>query len=439
MKKFHNKNIIANIVKGSIAEEIGIEPGDVLHSINGREINDIIDYLYHTADEYLEVEIEKENGEIWILEIEKEYDEDLGIIFSNPILDKANHCRNKCIFCFIDQLPKNMRKSLYFKDDDSRLSFLQGNFVTLTNLSDKDIDRIIEYNISPINVSIHTTNPQLRVKMLNNKTAGNILERLNKLTKNRILINGQIVLCPNINDKDELDRTIEDLYPLYPNLHSLAIVPVGVTKYREKLFPLKPFTKQQSIEVIKQIEKWQSFLKQKINTNFVYLSDEFFITADYDLPEYEEYEGFPQIENGVGLIRKFEFEFLSFLKKLPSNLKVKKDVSVITGTSAKKFIEGLAKKLMNKFKELNITVHAIKNEFFGETITVAGLITGQDIIKQLNGKYLGDRVIIPKSMLKSDEDIFLDDISVKELEKRLKTKVLVSQVNGKDFIKKIIE
>ncbi|RKD27683.1 putative radical SAM enzyme, TIGR03279 family [Caminicella sporogenes DSM 14501] len=439
MNKFHNKNIIANIVKGSIAEEIGIEPGDVLHSINGREINDIIDYLYHTADEYLEVEIEKENGEIWILEIEKEYDEDLGIIFSNPILDKANHCRNKCIFCFIDQLPKNMRKSLYFKDDDSRLSFLQGNFVTLTNLSDKDIDRIIEYNISPINVSIHTTNPQLRVKMLNNKTAGNILERLNKLTKNRILINGQIVLCPNINDKDELDRTIEDLYPLYPNLHSLAIVPVGVTKYREKLFPLKPFTKQQSIEVIKQIEKWQSFLKQKINTNFVYLSDEFFITADYDLPEYEEYEGFPQIENGVGLIRKFEFEFLSFLKKLPSNLKVKKDVSVITGTSAKKFIEGLAKKLMNKFKELNITVHVIKNEFFGETITVAGLITGQDIIKQLNGKYLGDRVIIPKSMLKSDEDIFLDDISVKELEKRLKTKVLVSQVNGKDFIKKIIE
>lgn len=439
MSKFHEKNIISKIKKNSIAEEMGIEVGDVLCSINGKEINDIIDYLYHTADEYLEVEIKKNNGEVWLLEIEKDYDEDLGIIFSNPILDKANHCKNKCIFCFIDQLPKNMRKSLYFKDDDSRLSFLQGNFVTLTNLSDKDIDRIIEYNISPINVSIHTTNPQLRVKMLNNKNAGNILERLKKLTRNRILVNGQVVLCPNINDGVELDKTIKDLYPLYPNLHSLAIVPVGITKYREKLFNITPFDKEKSIKVINQIKKWQTFLKQKINTNFVYLSDEFFINADYELPEYKEYEDFPQLENGVGLIRKFEFEFFSSLNKLPLNLNITKNISVITGTSAKDFIEKLARELMDRYKGLNIKVYAIKNNFFGDTITVSGLITGQDIIKQLKKKDLGDKVIIPKSMLKSDEDIFLDDISVKMLEKELNTKIDISEVNGKDFIKKIIE
>lgn len=439
MSKFYKKNIISKVEKNSIAEELGIEAGDIICSINGHKINDIIDYLYHISDEYLEVEIEKKNGEIWILEIEKDYDEDLGIIFSNPILDKANYCKNKCIFCFIDQLPKNMRSSLYFKDDDSRLSFLQGNFITLTNLSDNDIERIIEYNISPINISIHTTNPELRVKMLNNKNAGNILERLQRLTQNRILVNGQIVLCPSINDGQELDRTIKDLYSLYPNLHSLAIVPVGITKFRKGLYPLNLFNKDMSLQVIRQIKKWQDFLKQKINTNFVYLSDEFFVNAHHELPEYEEYEDFPQLENGVGLMRKFEYEFFESLDRLPNDLFEKQSISVVTGISAKAFLEKLVQKLMDKFLGLVINVHAIKNNFFGETITVSGLITGQDIISQLKNKKLGDKVIIPKNMLKSDENIFLDDLSVKDLERELNIKVLISEVNGKDFIEKILK
>jgi putative radical SAM enzyme (TIGR03279 family) len=436
-KKKYN-NIISNIEQDSIAEEMGIEKGDILVSINGKKILDVLDYLFLISDDYLEVEIEKKDGEVWVLEIDKDYDEDLGIEFENPILDKAKFCKNKCIFCFVDQLPKNMRKSLYFKDDDSRLSFLQGNFVTLTNLSDADIDRIIEYNISPINVSIHTTNPELRVKMLNNKNAGNVLERIKKLTENRIIINGQIVLCPGVNDGIELDRTIEDLYGLYPNICSMAIVPVGVTKFRENLYPMEIFDKEKATKVINQIDNWHRLLKRKIGTNFVHLSDEFYVLAEKALPHYEDYEGFPQIENGVGLIKKMEYEFDQYLKELPDNLEVDKTITIVTGVSASKFIKELASKLTHKIAKLKLQVVPIINEFFGETITVSGLITGQDIIKQLQNREVGDRLVIPKSMLKSDEPIFLDDVTVEDIEKTFNKDVVICGIEGKSFIESII-
>ncbi len=351
MNEKNYKNVISKIEPDSIAEELGIEMDDILLSINGKEIMDILDYLFLISDDYLEVEIEKKDGEIWVLEIDKDYDEDLGIEFDNPILDKAKYCKNKCIFCFVDQLPKKMRKTLYFKDDDSRLSFLQGNFVTLTNLTDEDIDRIIEYNISPINVSIHTTNPGLRARMLGNRNAGNVLERIKKLTENRILINGQIVLCPNVNDGKELDNTIEDLNSVYPNLHSLAIVPVGVTKFRENLYSMEIFDKEKASKVIEQIHRWQGVLKERIGTSFVFLSDEFYIMAQKALPKYDDYEGFPQIENGVGLIRKLEYEFNEHLKSIPADIEFNKTISVITGFSAQKLYKRFGRKIDKKSGE----------------------------------------------------------------------------------------
>lgn len=439
MNEKKSRNIISKIELGSIAEELDIEKGDVLVSINDKEIIDILDYLFFMADDYLEVQIEKKDGEVWVLEIDKDFDEDLGIEFQNPILDKAKFCTNKCIFCFVDQLPRNMRKTLYFKDDDSRLSFLQGNFVTLTNLTDEDIDRIIEYNISPINVSIHTTNPDLRVRMLGNKSAGSVLDRIKKLTENRIVINGQIVLCPGVNDGAELDKTIEDLNSFYPNLHSLAIVPVGVTKFRDNLYSMEIFDKEKSKKSIEQIDKWQDILKEKLGTRFVYLSDEFYNMAEKDLPSFEDYEGFPQIENGVGLIRKLEYEFNEYLATIVADSDVDKTVSIVTGVSAYGFIKELSRKLSEKHNKLKINVHAIINEYFGETITVSGLITGQDIINQLMNRDLGDIIIIPKSMLKSDEHVFLDDVTVEDIQKSLKRDVIVSDVNGKALIDSIIK
>ncbi len=429
-----NNNLIEKVFPNSIAEEMGIEPGDRLMSINGREIKDVIDYLYEISDTYIEIKLEKQNKEHWVLEIDKDYDEELGIKFQNEIMDSAKSCRNKCIFCFVDQLPSNMRKSLYFKDDDSRLSFLHGNFVTMTNLTDQDIDRIIEYNISPINVSIHTTNPRLRSQMLNNKNAGNILGILQKLTSNRIKVNGQIVLCPDINDGGELDNTIKDLYSLYPNLHSLAIVPVGLTRFRKNLFPLALFNENSAKEVINQINKWQILLKENIETNFVYLSDEFYILANAQLPSYDQYEDFPQIENGVGLMRQFEFEFLKYLDTVDKNMVINKTFSMITGKSAKPFLEGLVSKLTNKVKGLKINVYDITNNYFGKTVTVSGLITGQDILSQLKDKDLGNGIIIPKSMLKSDEEIFLDDMTIIDLANQLNTIVIPCEVSGKGLI-----
>ncbi len=433
----HNDNRISRVLPGSIAEEMEIESGDILLTINGRPVKDIIDYLYLISDEYLELEIQKPDGEVWVLEIDKEYDEELGLEFKHPIMDHARNCRNKCIFCFIDQLPEGMRETLYFKDDDSRLSFLQGNFVTLTNMSDEELQRMIDYNISPINVSIHTTNPELRVRMLNNKNAGKVLERLRRLGDHRVEMNGQIVLCPGFNDEKELDRTLKDLHDLPGGLGSVAIVPIGLTKFRQGLAQVNGYSKETARRVIEQVEKWQTYFLEKRGTRFAFLSDEFYVLAEMERPDYDAYEGFVQIENGVGLMTRLEFELESALE-ITGRKPAVKQVSIATGTSAYAFIKALAQKVMARYEDVKISVYEVRNEFFGETITVAGLITGTDLIKQLKDVDLGERLIIPKSMLKSGESIFLDDTTVDELEKTLNVTVTPVEVNGDAFLSGVL-
>lgn len=428
------KNIIENVKENSIAEELGIVPGDVLVSINDCEVKDIIDYKYLISDDYVVVGIEKENGDIWDFEIEKEYDEDLGIFFTNPLIDKAKSCRNNCMFCFIDQLPKGMRKTLYFKDDDSRLSFLQGNFITLTNLNDEDIERIVKYRISPINISVHTTNPELRVRMLNNKNAGKLFSILKKFNEAKIEMNCQIVLVPGVNDGSELDRTLEDLSSLYPSINSVAVVPVGITKYREGLAHIEPFDSQGSLKVIKQLKAKQNHFISKLRTRFVFPSDEFFCVAGIEVPTYDEYEGFPQIENGVGLMRLFFYEVDQALKRIKGDISSNKKYILATGTLAARYMESICKMVMEKFKGLNIVVVPIKNNFFGDKITVSGLVTGGDLIEQLKDYENYDGVIIPESMLRSGEDVFLDDYTISDIEKKLDTRIIASKVSGSHFV-----
>lgn len=437
-----DKNIakIENIKENSIAEEVGIEKGDIVLSINDSPVTDIIEYKFLVNEDYIVVVVQKPDGEEWEIEIEKEVDEDLGIVFENSLIDDTRSCRNKCIFCFIDQLPKGMRETLYFKDDDSRLSFLDGNYITLTNLNDFDIQKIIKYKISPLNISVHTTDSDLRVKMLNNRFAGQIMSTLKRLVNGGICLNCQIVLCPGVNDGINLDKTIDDLSKLYPYLKSIAVVPVGLTKHREKLFELEPFNKQKSIDVIEQVENWQLRLKKKYKTNLVYLADEFYIMAEKDFPKYREYEDFPQIENGVGLIALFEKQFYDYLKHLDKvhiNCN-SRELSVVTGASAYDFINRLCIDLGKRYKNIKINVHKVINNFFGDTVTVAGLITGNDIISQLAGKNIGDELIIPECMLRYQDNVFLDDVTIDTIERRLNIKIRVCAVNGRDFVVNIL-
>lgn len=438
--KAHNA-IISNVLPGSIAEESGIETGDIIVSVNGEKIEDVFDYRFLIANESLLLEVLKKNGEIWEIEIEKDEYEDLGIEFSNSLMDELKCCRNKCIFCFIDQLPKGMRETLYFKDDDSRMSFLMGNYVTLTNMKDHEINKIIKYKMSPINISVHTTNPELRIFMLNNRFAGNILEKTKKLVEGGITVNCQIVLCREINDGKELDRTIQDLAQLYPGINSISVVPVGITRYRQNLFELKPFDRDSSDKVIKQISKWQKKLLNKYNSRIVYLADEFYIMAEKDIPGYDEYEDFPQIENGVGLISMMDFEIRQYFENtLQSNngKMVSRHVSIATGVSAYEFIKKWVGHITATAKGLKADVYKIKNNFFGENVTVAGLITGQDLFEQLKDKALGDELLISRSMLKSGEEVFLDDYTLDMLRSKLNTKITSVDNKGEDFVKKIL-
>ena len=429
---------VKSILPGSIAEEAGIEAGDSILSINGEKIKDIFDYRFLIADENLMLEILKQDGEIWEIEIEKEEYEDLGIEFESLMIDDAKSCKNKCVFCFIDQLPKGMRDTLYFKDDDSRLSFFMGNYVTLTNMSFDDIDRIIKYRMSPINVSVHTTNPDLRVFMLKNKNAGDVLLKIQKLIDGGIEINCQIVLCLGINDGEELDRSISELGSLYPGVNSISVVPVGITKHRDGLSDLKPYNMESSIKVIEQIEDWQMSFLKKFGSRITYIADEFYIMAGREIPDYETYEDFPQIENGVGLIATLKQEFLEGLEELDVELTEQRTVSIATGVSPYKYIREMAGILKDKYKCLNIDIYKIENSFFGKNVTVTGLLTGQDIIEQLKDKKLGDELLISKSMLRSGEQVFLDDYTVSDLEERLNVKINIVENSGKDFIAKVI-
>lgn len=426
---------IKDVLKDSIADEVGIEPGDTLISINGSEITDLIDYKFQIANENIELLIKKGNGEEYIYEIEKDYDDDLGLIFETGIIDKLKHCRNKCVFCFVDQLPKNVRRSLAFKDDDYRLSFLQGNFVTLTNVSDDEFSRIIRYKMSPIYLSVHATDDEIRKKMMRNPNAGGILDKIKELIKNDIEVHCQVVLCPGLNDGQILDKTIDDLSKLFPGVKSVAVVPVGLTDHREGLFELKTFDKEGAQEVLNKISKWQDRLKNDIKTSFVFAADEFYVLAGADIPDYNAYESFPQIENGVGLMAMFKKQFVDYYKKI-KDVKPKDSFCVITGVSAYKFIEELVYMLSKK--GIDIKVVPIINNFFGKKITVSGLITGRDIISQLKDKINGETLIIPDSMIKEGTNSFLDDVTIDDVEKELNTKVLVSEVDGKKFIQKII-
>ncbi|WP_333859085.1 DUF512 domain-containing protein [Clostridium sp.] len=438
------KNKIKAIKCGSIAEEMEIEVGDYLLSINNVKVKDIIDYKFLISDDYVEVEIQKEDGEIWTLEIEKEYDEDLGVEFEDAILDKPKSCHNKCIFCFIDQMPKGMRETLYFKDDDSRLAFLQGNFVTLTNMKKEDIDRIIKYKISPINVSVHTTNPKLRVKMINNRFAGKIYKLLKKLTENHIKINCQIVLCPSINDGVELRKTIEDLYKLYPQVENVAVVPVGITKYRQGLFHLKQYDENSAKEQLEIAEELQKKYIKEIGVPFVRFSDEFYIVSHKEIPSAQFYENYKQLEDGVGMVRIFRDNIKNGLKNL--NLGAKGSFTFITGDLAYEEIKNAAKKIMKTNPNIIIHVKKIINNFFGNTITIAGLVTSEDILEQLQCEDLGNYLIIPECMLRkgyelseSNKRVFLDDVTLEELENSLNRKILVCDYTGKDLIQTINE
>lgn len=436
-------HMVKSVEEGSIAQEMGIENGDKLLQINGEEVTDIFDYQYLIQDEYIEALVEKANGDEWLLEIEKEYGEDLGIAFENGLMDEYRSCCNKCIFCFIDQMPKGMRETLYFKDDDSRLSFLQGNYVTLTNMSERDVDRIIKYRLSPINISFQTTNPRLRCKMLNNRFAGEALKKADRLYKAGIAMNGQIVLCKGVNDEEELERTISDLTKYLPILESVSVVPVGLSKYREGLYPLEPFHKEDAVKVLETIHRWQQKLYPIYGLHFIHASDEWYILAQQDLPEEERYDGYLQLENGVGMLRLLWNEFEEALAEVSRGFK-KNDkrntapFSLVTGKLAYPYILAMAKRMEESFDFLQMKVYGIVNEFFGERITVSGLLTGQDIEKQLRGKELGERILLPENVLRSGEEVFLDDMTVEELEKALQVKVDIVKSSGRDLVNAIL-
>lgn len=431
-------NFIKSIDPESIAEELEIVVGDALISINGQPVIDIIDYMYLCNDEYLEVEIQKVDGEIWVYEIDKTYDEPLGITFDNPIIDCAKHCSNKCVFCFIDQLPKGMRETLYFKDDDSRLSFLQGNFVTLTNLKEADLDRIIRYKISPINVSVHTTDADLRRKMLGNRFAGNILERLKQLTEGGIVVNAQVVLCPGYNDEEALSSTLNDLMALYPNLNSVAVVPIGLTDHREGLPVMMGYDHARALSVINRVTLFQNHAFSTYGTRFAFLADEFYIKANVDFPSDEAYEGYLQLEDGIGMIRKLSTEMALLLKK-PSKKPIPvQRIAIGTGVAAAPYLKTIMDGVMRTYPTVSIDVFPVINNFFGENITVSGLVTGKDLMLQLTDLKGYDRLLLPASMFRAGESVLLDDVHIDDLETHFGIQVIKVDYSGEHLMHHIL-
>ena len=431
------KHIVSKVLPGSIAEELEIEPGDELVSVSGKEIEDILDYHYLMNDEYVELLIRKSNGEEWELEIEKEYEDDIGIEFENGLMDNYRSCHNKCIFCFIDQMPKGMRETLYFKDDDSRLSFLQGNYVTLTNMSDHDIDRIVYYHMEPMNISFQTMNPDLRCKMLHNRFAGEALKKVDRFYEAGIHMNGQIVLCKGVNDGAELDFSIRELIKYLPYLQSVSVVPVGLSKYRDGLFPLEPFEKEDAKKVLDLIHGWQKKAYQEYGIHFVHASDEWYILAEQPFPPAEQYDGYLQLENGVGMMRLLLDEVKEEIENRTGDDR-KHTVSLATGLLAAPVIQRIADQLCEKYPNVIIHIYPIVNEFFGEKITVSGLLTGQDLKKQLTGKELGKQLLLPCNILRTGYDVFLDDVTVGELEKSLQVNINIVKSSGRALIEALL-
>ena len=433
MQKGHT---IKSVDPGSIADELGLEPGDRLLSIDGHELEDIFDYEYYIENESIMVVIAKKNGEEWELDIENDY-QDLGLTFENGLMSDYKSCHNKCVFCFIDQMPKGMRETLYFKDDDSRLSFLQGNYVTLTNMKDKDIERIIKFKLAPINISVQTTNPELRCKMLHNRFAGEALKKIDRLYEAGTPMNGQVVMCKNLNDGDELDRTIRDLTRYIPCMESVSVVPVGLSKYRDGLYPLEPITAEDAAKTIDIIEKWQKKVYAEHGIHFIHASDEFYILAGRELPEEERYDGYIQLENGVGMIRLLTTEVHEALDELEGD-EEEEELSIATGKLAAVYLAGFLEEIKKKFPNRKVHLYPIRNDFFGEMITVAGLITGQDLIAQLKDKPLGSRLLLPECMFRSGEEVFLDDITRQEVENALQVSVNIVKSSGQDFVNAVL-
>lgn len=431
---------ITDVLKKSRAGKVGIRPDDILVSINGKEINDVLDYRFYLTEKHIELLVLREGKELTFSIKKQEYD-DIGLDFETPLMDKKHSCENKCVFCFIDQLPKGMRSSLYFKDDDSRLSFLHGNYITLTNLRDKDIDRIIEMHISPVNISVHTTNPELRVKMMKNKRAGEVLSYMKRLADAGITLCAQIVLCKGLNDGAELDRTMCDLEKLAPDLESVSVVPAGLTKFRDGLYELEAFSPEECASVIKQVNDFGEMCLFKHKTRLFYPADELYIKAGLPLPDDEFYESYAQIQNGVGMITDMKTGFEYELENLDEYLKdfsAPRSVSVVTGYAAYDHIKSLCDKLCLRVDGLKINVFPIKNNFFGEQITVSGLLTGQDICEQLKGKELGDCLLFPDVCLRAEGDVFLDDMTPEELSDALNVEACPQSSEPAAFIRGIL-
>ena len=429
--------IIFDVEKNSLADKAGIKKGDTLLSINKNEIFDVLDFRFWQTNSRVVLRILDEKGKKHTIRIKKDEFEEIGLVFETYLMDKQHSCKNKCVFCFVDQLPKGMRQSLYFKDDDTRLSFLFGNYVTLTNITEHEIERIIKMHISPINVSVHTTNPELRVKMMANPKAADVLKILKRFADAGISLNCQLVLCPGINDKAELERSLSDLSSLLPSLESVALVPVGLTRHREGLYPLTPYNKDAANEVIEIADKFGEMFLKKHGRRLVYCADEFYIKAEKPLPDYSYYEQFSQLENGVGLIKSMENDINICLEAFEGQNQKEFCVSVATGVDAAPFVKQQADRLKNVFPNLEVNVFAIKNDYFGHTITVAGLVTATDIIAQLKQKELGSALIIPDVMLRHQTDRFLDDLTTDDVSKALNVPILVSKADGEGFFETI--
>ena len=438
-----NSHKIQSVAPGSIAEELGVERGDVLISINDQEVEDVFDYRYLTQDEELTVVIrkgdsmEEDEPEEWELEIEKEPDEDLGIEFESGLMDEYRSCRNRCIFCFVNQMPKGMRDTLYFHDDDARLSFLQGNYITLTNMSDHDIDRIIRYHLEPINISFHTMNPALRCEMLHNRTAGDVFPRIQRLKEAGIELNGQIVLCRGINDGEELEYSLREFEQYLPELKSVSVVPVGLTRFRDRLPKLIPSVADSAGPVIDQIERWQQYYMTRYGTHLVHASDEWYIMAGRELPPEESYDGYLQLENGVGMVRLLTEEIREELRRSAGRKARSRHITIATGRLVGPILDGLVREITEVFPQVRADVVPITNHFFGELITVSGLITGQDLTAQLAGRDLGEELLLPANMLRSGENVFLDDMTVEQVEETLQIKTVIVESDGRSFVEAV--
>ena len=428
--------LIKSVLRHSYADRAGIKDGETLIAINGNDIVDVLDYRFYQLNSSLELKLRDQKGVVRTVHLRKPEYEELGLDFDTYLMDKEKSCRNKCVFCFIDQLPKGLRETLYFKDDDSRLSFLFGNYVTLTNLSEHEISRIIKMHISPINVSVHTTNPELRVKMMGNRFAGDSLKILKRFADSSIVINTQIVCCPGLNDGEELKRTLRDLYDYNVNL--IAVVPVGLTKYREGLYPLKPFTKEKAAETVDILEKFGEMCLKTRGKRIAYAADELYIKADREIPDASFYGDFEALENGIGLISMLKEDVLAELDFRDADPSIHRTVSIACGTSAAPYLRELMDRVEEKFTGVRIHVYPIVNDFFGEMINVSGLIVGSDLIRQLKNRPLGDELLISSAMLRFENDLFLDDISIDDAERELHIKVTPINNDGTMLVNAIL-